>query len=688
MDENKTFTYRDSKNQEHTISFAQGDFELTQYDRKITDTKMKSRPTTFFKDAFKRFAKNKSSVTGAVILGTILLLTIFVPIFDTNSLDTSNPYLSYQTKLSPRLFDAGTGFWDGTIEYKDIAINADWDAYEKDGTISGSPVTSSNSSISSGAIVGDIAYTFHKAAMDDVAVSYAHGGYIRLTSTGGDVQDGLLQTSVFSFSPSLYQYNLHVEVSALPDDFVYGDQGTYSLSFLYSSDGGVNYSTLDLAKNKSAAETFDFDLSDSLSASTVSSLMGRFVVTVVRGQTNQNVLLKKIVFSVSDGASEKVTDEEVAKMAALSATDPSATLRRGKNESPLTTNYASMNVYHADYVTGSFRYDTYKAVYCDAYMSDIPSSQVETYVKNGWMKCEYPITDFLKGSLSEEEQAKFIAGVSLTAEGEEHCPIRLDADHPLGVKALKAGKIRAVSFSGTVSRYRLYGYTSIPRFIFGTDSQGRDMFKLVFDGLRYSVILGVVTSLINLVFGLIWGAISGYFGGWTDIIMERVCEILGGIPWVVVMTLILINKPDGTPTILMVGIALCTTGWIGTAGLTRTQFYRFKDREYILAARTLGASDKRLIFRHILPNAVGTLITSSVLMIPSVIFSEASLSYLGLVNGMQGFGTTLSDNQIYMTTYPYLIIFPSVVMALIMISFNLFGNGLRDAFNPSLKGGE
>ncbi len=687
MDENKTFTYRDSKNQEHTVTFAQGDFELTQFDRKLTDTKMKSKPTTFFKDAFKRFAKNKSSVTGAVILGTILLLTIFVPIFDTNSLDTTDPNLSYQTKLAPRLFDAGTGFWDGTTEYKNIAIDTDWDAYDKDGTISGYPVTNSNASFSSDAIVGDISYTLHKQGMDDVAASYAHGGYIRLTSTAGDSKDGFLQTSVFAFSPNLLNYSLHVEISAIPDDFVYGDQGVYSLSFLYSTDNGANYSTLVLDENKSEAGTYDYNLSELLSASAVSNMMGRFVLTVARGNTNQNVLLKKAVFSVSDGSTMKASDTEIAKMAAVSSNDASATLRRNSNEYPFTTN-SSMNVYHADYVTGSFRYDTYQAVYSDVYMSNIAVSQLEGYEKNGWMSFSYSLSDFTNGSLSEEEQAKFLAGVSLTAEGVEHCPLRIDAEHPLSVKVAKAGKVKTASFSGTISRYRLYGYTSIPRFIFGTDSQGRDMFKLVFDGLRYSVILGVVTSLINLVFGLIWGAISGYFGGWTDIVMERVCEILGGIPWVVVMTLILINKPAGTPTILMVGIALCTTGWIGTAGLTRTQFYRFKDREYILAARTLGASDRRLIFRHILPNAVGTLITSSVLMIPSVIFSEASLSYLGLVNGMQGFGTTLSDNQIYMTTYPYLIIFPSVVMALIMISFNLFGNGLRDAFNPSLKGGE
>jgi oligopeptide transport system permease protein len=134
-------------------------------------------------------------------------------------------------------------------------------------------------------------------------------------------------------------------------------------------------------------------------------------------------------------------------------------------------------------------------------------------------------------------------------------------------------------------------------------------------------------------------------------------------------------------------IALCLTGWMGTSSITRTQFYRFKDREYIFAARTLGASDNRLIFRHILPNAVGTIITSSVLMIPSVIFSEATISYLGLgLQGLSSLGVTLSENQIHISTNPYLIVFPSVIMALMMISFNLFGNGLRDAFNPSLKG--
>jgi oligopeptide transport system permease protein len=168
--------------------------------------------------------------------------------------------------------------------------------------------------------------------------------------------------------------------------------------------------------------------------------------------------------------------------------------------------------------------------------------------------------------------------------------------------------------------------------------------------------------------------------------MERFCEILGGVPWIVVMTLCILHLGNNFLTFFL---ALCLTGWMGTAGRTRTQFYRFKGREYVLASRTLGASDMRLIFRHILPNALGTIVTGAVLMIPSVIFSESTLAYLNLgLQGVQSFGVMLSENQKYISTDPHLIVFPATILALIMISFNLFGNGLRDALNPSLKGSE
>jgi oligopeptide transport system permease protein len=128
------------------------------------------------------------------------------------------------------------------------------------------------------------------------------------------------------------------------------------------------------------------------------------------------------------------------------------------------------------------------------------------------------------------------------------------------------------------------------------------------------------------------------------------------------------------------------------AARTRMQFYRFKNQEYVLVARTLGAKDSRIMFKHIFPNAIGTLITSSVLVIPGVIFSETSLSYLGIINlntgSMTSVGTLLATGQNYLFTYPHMILFPAIFISLLMLCFNLFGNGLRDAFNPSLRGTE
>ena len=185
--------------------------------------------------------------------------------------------------------------------------------------------------------------------------------------------------------------------------------------------------------------------------------------------------------------------------------------------------------------------------------------------------------------------------------------------------------------------------------------------------------------------------------------MERITDIISNIPSLVVLTICSIqftSNPQFTNTlgssgtlILALLIAFVYSGWVGVASTTRMQFYRFKGQEYVLASRTLGAKDRRLIFKHILPNAIGTLITSSVLMIPSIIFSESSLSYLGIINfstsSISSIGTLLNEGQAAgLQNYPYVILFPSLVITLLMISFNLFGNGLRDAFNTSLKGSE
>lgn len=174
--------------------------------------------------------------------------------------------------------------------------------------------------------------------------------------------------------------------------------------------------------------------------------------------------------------------------------------------------------------------------------------------------------------------------------------------------------------------------------------------------------------------------------------MERITDILGNVPFMVVTTLFqlhLASKVGAIPSLLF---AFVTTGWIGTAGTVRMQFYRYKNQEYIMAARTLGAKDSRLMFKHIFPNALGTIITSSVLVIPSVIFSESSLTYLGIVNlegsGQTSVGTMLANGRTQLQYFPHIILFPAIFISLLMITFNLFGNGLRDAFNPSLRGSE
>lgn len=231
-----------------------------------------------------------------------------------------------------------------------------------------------------------------------------------------------------------------------------------------------------------------------------------------------------------------------------------------------------------------------------------------------------------------------------------------------------------------------------PSFLFGSDQFGRDIFVRLSSGARFSFLFAICIAAINLFIGAIYGAIEGYYAGIADLAMERVSDILSGVPFMVVVTLFKLHIMDDVGTIPTLLFAFVLTGWIGMASNTRMQFYRYKNQEYVLAARTLGASDRRIMFKHIFPNAIGTLITSSVLVIPSVIFSESSLSYLGIVNlntsNTTSVGTMLASGRDSMATFPHIILFPAIFIALLMITFNLFGNGLRDAFNPSLRGTE
>ena len=280
--------------------------------------------------------------------------------------------------------------------------------------------------------------------------------------------------------------------------------------------------------------------------------------------------------------------------------------------------------------------------------------------------------------------------------GDNYNSIRIEGDEPEYYYARR----NETGYEIRVNYYEYYRYyhTQIakdgieyPSFLFGATNSGQDIFTCLSSGARFSFLLAIVIASVNLLVGAIYGAIEGYYGGITDLLMERFVDILSAVPFMVVITLLKYHM-ETSSQVLVIFIAFFLTGWIGMAGRTRMQFYRFKNQEYVLAARTLGASDARIMFKHIFPNALGTLITSCVLVIPSVIFSETSLSYLGIINLNQGdmtsVGTMLANSKTYLVQYPHMVLFPSLFICLLMLSFNLFGNGLRDAFNPSLRGTE
>lgn len=256
------------------------------------------------------------------------------------------------------------------------------------------------------------------------------------------------------------------------------------------------------------------------------------------------------------------------------------------------------------------------------------------------------------------------------------------------------GSVASGNYNVRLNAYTFfeYQYGFKPSFAFGTDSRGFDIFSRLAKGARFSFLLAICISLINLTIGAIYGAIEGYYGGAIDLVMERISDILNGVPFIVVTVLFQLHLASKVGVVGSLIYAFILTGWIGMASRTRMQFYRFKNQEYVLAARTLGARDARIMFKHIFPNSLGTLITGSVLVIPGVIFSETSLSYLGVVNldsaTRSSIGSMLTAGQSVMTSAPHVVLFPAIFIALLMICFNLFGNGLRDAFNPSLRGSE
>jgi len=220
---------------------------------------------------------------------------------------------------------------------------------------------------------------------------------------------------------------------------------------------------------------------------------------------------------------------------------------------------------------------------------------------------------------------------------------------------------------------------------FGTDDLGRDVFVRTWYGGRISLEIGLAAALIDLCIGVLYGGIAGYRGGKVDEVMMRIVDILWGLPYLLTVVLLLVVLEPGLGTII---IALTATGWLNMARLVRGQVLQLKQQEFVLAARTLGADTKRLLFKHLIPNAMGPIIVMLTFTVPNAIFAEAFLSFLGL--GVQApqasWGTMINDSLVVIFSEDWWrLFFPAFFLSLTMLAFNVFGDGLRDALDPKMR---
>ena len=638
-------------NEEMNFDFeiTKDDFAFVQQDKKIHDKKFETKPTTFAKDAFKRFCKNKSSVVGAIILGILILMAIFVPVFSSSNIST----ISLEERfLAPKLFSSGTGFWDGTTSKKDIiydAVNKEPAGYGKSGV--------------SNLVVNETPSYINNATEFGVGGSLAFINENLYFDYDGneDVNEFVRDLYFYNKTTFTSTDNATVNIRLLNDVFTETELADYQIVINYNNgEENAQFVLVDWTKE---IKEYNLNISQLMADAELQKFENaQFCIRLKPGNLKRSSIVIKSIEFKTNGANKAFLE----KMGFTSGNEMALRYLADEETKAFVENYwqstGQKSGYQVEVYYCTFTYDTYEAAYG---FQDVvvAKTTLDQYIKDGL--CEYD------PEVGPESFKKL----------SEDCPIDEVVSQKLNSKTGRLLEVTTHQY-----KYKQLGYKSMPKFLFGTDASGYDIFKYAFSGLRTSLILGICTAAFCFIFGLIWGAISGYFGGNVDLAMERFCDILNGIPWIVMMTLFILHLGSNFFTFFL---ALCLTGWMGTAGRTRTQFYRFKGREYVLASRTLGASDMRLIFKHILPNAMGTIITGAVLMIPSVIFSESTLAYLNLgLKNVDSFGVILANNQQYIGVYPNLIVFPAVVMSLMMISFNLFGNGLRDAFNPSLKGGE
>ncbi len=653
-------------------------FRLVNADEKrIFDKELKTKQLSYFQDAMVRFGRNKSNVIATFILAVLIILSIIVPILTPEDLYTKNN--SSLTLLPPRVpILENFGILDGTKFVKNVTVDRttisdetglgipdsinydpefiDMDTLENNVLI-GAVVDPDYVGGTNEITIADGKYSYVVAAKEYISLSSSENLYVDINEIYGD---GTLEFYI-------------VKTVATQDKTVTDPETeettTYKIISTVVGDVDVTWDNTAYVELVGTATSSGINLID-VTKSYYGLLAIRYVVDTPAEGTSSYVSLNSVYTTLGDENADTLKEYTGFSLANFSQVSLDSTVENGT--------FLRKN---AERLVASFVYDVYGALFNDKF------ARIGGVEYNRILSENPGMEESIRMSATEDRAWTFADGYPITE--------------------VITYTERTETIDGEVQVFRTYdlmldgkyalGFDEIPYFLFGTDTVGKDLFSLIWLGLRTSLLLGFLAALTNIFFGIIWGSISGYYGGQVDTLMERFTDIWGSFPQITMISIISVIIGPG---FLALYIFMVYDGWIGAAKITRLQFYRYRGREYVLAARTMGASDRRIIFKHILPNALGTIVTRVILSIPAVIFLEVNLSYLGFGIGVgqtftigpveltgTSIGVILSGGQSQILSGNlWLIIYPTMIVSILMITFNMFGNALRDALNPQLRG--
>ncbi len=637
-------------------------FKLVQEDERLLDKPLKTKQLSYFQDAMLRFTKNKYNVIATIILAIFILMSIFVPILTPERLYSQTN--SQLKTLPPRVpILEKIGILDGTNEYLNQPI--DYDTID--------PVTGLGyptdrfqkefiymDTLTNDTIVGTERDAKYVGGTNVLYVNFEKIAYGIVIANS----EYNLTTEEFEYTPFVLTNGSTIEIDIT-------DLDTTGILEVYFSTSNIpadfeSYDELVKLGEISTTGVKSINPMDTLTATSTGYIVLRHKLPETSENGSEFITLNSVSILYNGEVTAEFSGYPLA-VAPIFVIDSQLENGRFSREDAVMTR-------------ASFVYDSYAALFRDRAQTIGESEYLRLLADNPGMEESIEYSDV-------PNQWTFGEGFPITeVTGKET------------VLVPGTGKTNTNYFVMVEGTYAL-GFENVPFFLFGTDVFGKDLFTLIWLGLRTSLLLGFMAAAINIVLGVIWGATSAYYGGQVDMLMERFLDIWGSFPQITMIGIITVLVGPGFLALL---IFMIYDGWIGAAKVTRFQFYRYKGREYVLAARTLGATDGRIIFKHILPNALGTIVTRVILSIPSVIFLEVNLSYLGfgIGNGQRltigpieltgtSIGVILKDGQEQILSgNTWLVVFPTIIVAILMITFNMFGNALRDALNPQLRGSE